>query len=58
VNNPRDAALWWFADGVFRGESRGLAPFVVDLAEGEHEVTCTTADGLSSSVRVNCVSVF
>ncbi len=54
VNNPRDAALWWFADGVFGGESRGLDPFVADLAEGEHEVTCATADGFSSSVRVRC----
>ena len=52
INNPRDARLWWFADGVFLGESVGLAPFAAELAEGAHDLVCTTADGVTASVRV------
>ena len=49
-----DAAerLWWFADGQAVGESKGSIPFAVDLASGEHVITCTTDDGETASVQI------
>ncbi len=50
INNPRGRTLWWFADGVFKGESVGAAVFVVDLEAGAHTLTCTTETGETASV--------
>lgn len=44
--------LWWFVDGKLKGESTGLEPFTVEMLEGDHAVSCATADGQSSSVTV------
>ncbi len=44
--------LWWFVDGKLKGESTGLEPFTVEMQEGDHVVSCATADGQSSSVTV------
>ena len=52
AGNPDKQRLWWFADGRPVGESVGAAPFPVDLNEGEHVISCSTADGDTAAVRV------
>ena len=54
--NARDGRLWWFLDGVPQGETVGAAPFVCNPEPGEHEVLCTSAEGLSASVRFRIVA--
>ena len=51
AGNPDGRRLWWFVDGRSAGESVGDAPFAVELVEGEHVLTCTTADGVSAAVH-------
>ena len=50
IGNPESSRLWWFADGVPSGETKGLAPKVFDLGPGKHTVVCATADGVTSEV--------
>lgn len=52
LNNPTDSRLWWFVDGAMRGESSGTDRFALELTPGDHCITCSTADGVSSSVSV------
>ena len=55
AGNADGRRLWWFADGKPVGESVGGAPFAVELDEGGHEITCSTAEGASATVRVKIV---
>ncbi len=52
VGNPDGARLWWFVDGACVGESVGSAPFAADMVVGVHELSCSTAEGVSASVLV------
>ena len=52
LNNPSDSKLWWFVDGAMRGESSGADRFAVELAPGDHRITCSTAAGVSASISV------
>ena len=52
VGNPEGSRLWWFVDGAPSGESVGNSPFVVDMEEGWHVITCATAEGVTASVHV------
>ena len=54
VGNPEGSRLWWFVDGASVGESTGAEPFAVEMAPGEHEITCSTAEGVSAAVTVFC----
>ncbi len=54
VGNPDGSRLWWFVDGATVGESTGTEPFAVEMAPGEHEIACSTAEGVSASVTVVC----
>lgn len=40
-----EETLWWFEDGRPIGTTVGSASLTADLAEGEHALVCTTADG-------------
>ena len=53
VGNVADGRLWWFVDGVPAGETRGLSPFAWSPAPGTHVVSCATAEGVDSSVRLH-----
>ena len=53
VGNVADGKLWWFVDGQPAGETVGLAPFACTPAEGSHVISCATAEGVSSSVRIH-----
>ena len=53
VGNPEGARLWWFVDGALAGESEGAAQFAVDMVVGRHEISCSTAEGVSASVLVS-----
>ena len=53
VGNVADGRLWWFVDGAPSGETVGLAPFAWTPTPGTHLVSCTTADGISSCVRIH-----
>ena len=53
VGNVADGRLWWFVDGVPAGETRGLSPFAWTSVPGTHVVSCSTAEGVSSSVRIH-----
>ena len=53
VGNVPDGRLWWFVDGVPAGETTGLAPFTWTPEAGTHVVSCSTAEGVSSSVRIH-----
>jgi len=44
--------LWWIVDGTLKGESTGRGPFVLEMVEGKHVITCMTAGGEYSSVTV------
>ena len=44
--------LWWFVDGVMKGESAGLEPCALEVSEGGHLVTCVAADGECASASV------
>ena len=48
-----DERLWWFVDGVQKGESRGTDPCALEIPGGDHLVTCVTADGESASASVS-----
>ena len=50
IGNPADGRLWWFVDGVPAGETLGLAPKVLDLGPGRHNVVCARADGVTAEV--------
>ena len=52
AGNPAGAKLWWFVDGRPAGESAGLQPMALPMAVGEHEITCSTEEGVSTTVRV------
>ena len=52
VGNPDGSRLWWFVDGRLEGESEGAKPKTVPMTVGRHVITCTTAEGVSASVRV------
>ena len=52
VGNPEGSRLWWFVDGASAGESVGTDPFAADMIAGEHEISCSTAEGVTSSVAV------
>ena len=45
--------LWWFADGVLKGESAGLEPCVLEMDAGRHLISCVTADGESASAEIS-----
>ena len=47
-----DERLWWFLDGVLAGDAPAGEPFVLEMALGEHTITCAAADGRSSAVAV------
>ena len=53
VGNVADGRLWWFVDGAPAGETKGLAPFAWEPAEGDHVISCATAEGVTSSVRLH-----
>lgn len=50
IGNSAAGRLWWFADGVSVGETKGTDPLVLDLGTGKHSVVCSTADGETSEV--------
>jgi len=52
VGNPNGSRLWWFVDGVVTGETCGLSPFVFDMTLGTHVISCTSEEGVYSSVRI------
>ena len=52
VGNVADGHLWWFVDGSPAGETVGLAPFAWLPSEGTHDISCSTAEGVTSSVRI------
>ena len=52
VGNVADGHLWWFVDGSPAGETVGLAPFAWSPSEGTHDISCSTAEGVTSSVRI------
>ena len=52
AGNPAGAKLWWFVDGRPAGESVGLQPMPLPMEAGEHEITCSTEEGVSATVRV------
>ncbi|MBQ3342263.1 MAG: hypothetical protein IJG84_10240 [Kiritimatiellae bacterium] len=52
AGNPAGAKLWWFVDGRPAGESVGLQPMLLPMEAGEHEITCSTEEGVSATVRV------
>ena len=52
AENPDGARLWWFLDGIPVGESVGTRPFTVEMARGEHVISCSAADGSAASVRI------
>ena len=45
--------LWWFVDGVVKGESTGTQPFALDMSVGAHVISCADANGESAEVRVS-----
>ena len=52
AGNPAGAKLWWFVDGRPAGESVGLQPMTLPMEVGQHEISCSTAEGVSATVRV------
>lgn len=52
AGNPSGSRLWWFVDGCCAGTTEGTAPFAVDLAAGDHAITCSTADAVSAEVAI------
>lgn len=52
VGNPEGARLWWFVDGAAAGETTGNLPFTAEMVAGSHEISCSTAEGVSASVTV------
>ena len=52
AGNPGGERLWWFIDGRPAGESAGLQPMALPMEVGQHEIVCSTAEGVSASVRV------
>ena len=52
AGNPAGAKLWWFVDGRSAGESVGLQPMALPMEVGKHEISCSTAEGVSATVRV------
>ena len=52
VGNPAGSRLWWFVDGRLEGESEGAKPKTVPMSLGKHVISCTTAEGVSASVRI------
>ena len=52
VGNPPGSRLWWFVDGHLEGESEGTKPKTVPMTVGRHVISCTTAEGVSASVRI------
>ena len=52
VGNPAKSRLWWFDNGTLRGTSTGTDPFVLGMSCGNHVLTCSTAEGVSSSVVI------
>ena len=52
VGNPPGSRLWWFVDGHLEGESEGSQAKTVPMTVGKHVISCTTAEGVSASVRV------
>ena len=52
VGNPEGGRLWWFIDGRPAGESVGTRPATIPMSVGEHVITCSTAEGVASSVGV------
>ena len=52
IGNPPESRLWWFVDGAAKGETVGSQPFAFVPAPGRHSVSCSTADGVTASVRI------
>ena len=52
IGNPASSRLWWFVDGVAKGETVGSQPFAFEPVPGRHSVSCSTADGVAASVRI------
>ena len=52
VGNPPGSRLWWFVDGHLEGESEGSQAKTVPMTVGKHVISCTTAEGVSASVRI------
>ena len=52
VGNPAKSSLLRFDNGTPKGMSTGLDPFVLEMSCGKHVLTCSTAEGVSSSVVV------
>ena len=52
VGNPPGSRLWWFVDGRLEGESEGAQAKTMPMTLGKHVISCTTAEGVSASVRV------
>ena len=52
VGNPPGSRLWWFVDGHLEGESEGSQVKTVPMTVGKHVISCTTAEGVSASVRI------
>ena len=52
VGNPPGSRLWWFVDGHLEGESEGAQAKTVPMTVGKHVISCTTAEGVSASVRI------
>ena len=52
VNVKEGENLWWFVDGVCRGETLGHNPFVLQMEKGEHSVIAVNAIGESAEVQL------
>lgn len=52
IGNPASSKLWWFVDGVAKGETYGSQPFAFVPTPGRHTISCSTAEGVSASVRI------
>ncbi len=56
AGNSGDGKLWWFVDNRLTGITKGNKHFVWKPAVGEHIISCTTAKGVSASVRITILN--
>lgn len=57
IGNPAGSRLWWYDNGTQKGMSAGDDSFALELDKGVHSISCSTADGASSSVQVRVADV-
>lgn len=53
TGNGAKETLWWFVDGLAKGETVGTDPFVLDMETGDHIISCANAEGDSAEAKVS-----